>query len=211
MRVSQHESGVLVCKKTRVMPIPSAFAKKLASITEDQHDQFHLLDEADPILCKQIKKYWDDLQLGFTSCVSVPWSAVFVSWCVKRAGATAEEFTFAAAHSVFVYQAIQNAKKGLGVFRGFDISVHQPAVGDIIQNNRGGTSHDFEFAKTHKNYQSHSAIVVEIGQDSTSGYALTVGGNEGNSIRKTIVRLDSKGLIKQRDQNPFICIINNLK
>ena len=189
----------------------SPFAKKLAAVAQEQHDTFHMMDEADPGLCKQIKKYWTDLNLGFTSCVTVPWSAVFVSWCVKKAGATATEFKFAAAHSVFVHEAIRNAVNGQGVFHGLEITAHPPAVGDIIQNNRGGTTHDFAFAKTHKNYQSHSAIVVEVGQDADGGFALVIGGNEGNSIRRTVVRLTAGGLIKQRASNPFICVIETLK
>jgi hypothetical protein len=193
------------------MPTPSPFALKLAGVAEDQHTKFHLLDEADPQLCKQIKKYWTELNLGFTSCVSVPWSAVFVSWCVKQAGASAAEFKFAAAHSVFCYEAIRNALNGTGVFQGLDISAYGPNVGDIIQNNRNGTNHDYAFAKTHKNYASHSAIVVETGHDSDGRYALTIGGNEGNSIRRTIVRLNADGFIKQRSNNPFICVVRNLK
>ncbi len=193
------------------MATPSPFAMKLASIAVEQHTKFHLMDEADPELCKQIKKYWTDLRLGFTSCVSVPWSAVFVSWCVKQAGASAAEFKFAAAHSIFVHQAIRNALNGTGVFHGLEISAHAPNVGNIIQNNRGGTTHDFDFARTHKNYASHSAIVAEIGLDSNGGFALTIGGNEGNSVRRTVVRLNTQGFIKQRTNNPFICIIKNLK
>ena len=189
----------------------SPFAKGLAAIAQEQHDMFHMMDEADTELCRQIKKYWTDLNLGFESCVTVAWSAVFVSWCVKKAGATSAEFKFSAAHSVFVNQAIKNALNGDGVFHGVDISTDVPAVGDIIQNNRNGSTHDFDFARTHKNYQSHSAIVVEAGQDAAGGFALTIGGNEGNSIRRTVVRLKADGTIKQRTQNPFICLVKTLK
>ncbi len=191
--------------------MPTPFAVRLASVAQDQKTRFHLLDEADPTLCRQIRKYWTDLRLGFTSCVSVPWSAVFVSWCVKQAGATGTEFKFAAAHSVFVHQAIRNAINGEGVFHGLDITVHPPAVGDIIQNNRNGTTFNFAHARTHRNYQSHSAIVVETGTDTNGRYALTIGGNEGNSIRRTIVPLNSAGFIKQRAHNPFISVIKTLK
>lgn len=189
----------------------SAFAKKLAGIAEEQHMTFHLLDEADPLLCRQIQRYWRDLELQFTDCVTVPWSAVFVSWCVKKAGATSSEFEFAAAHSVFVHKAIRNAQSGAGVFHGVNITAEPPEVGDIIQNNRGGTTHNFQFAAAHRNYASHSSIVVEIGEDAAGGYALTVGGNEGNSIRKTIVRLTAARFIKQRQANPFICLVRTRK
>jgi hypothetical protein len=57
------------------MPPPSAFAMKLAGVAQDQHTKFRLLNEADPPLCKQIKKYSNDLHLGSTDCVKEPWSA----------------------------------------------------------------------------------------------------------------------------------------
>jgi hypothetical protein len=189
----------------------SAFARSLAQVAEEQHDRFHLMDEGDPQLCKQIKKYWTEIGLDFESCVSVAWSAVFVSWCVKQAGATPAEFKFSGAHSVFVHRSIQNQLNGTGVFRGRRITEHAPQVGDIIQNNRTGTTHDYDFARQNAEYKSHSAIVVEVGSDSAGGFALTIGGNEGDSIRRKVVRLTSKGLIKQRTNNPFICVIQNLK
>jgi hypothetical protein len=191
--------------------MPSAFAKKLASVAQQQHTKFQFTNEADPTLCKQIKKWTEDIGFAFSSCTKVPWSAVFISWCVKQAGAVKSEFRFAMAHSVFVNQAIKNALNGDGVFQGFDISVQKPAVGDIIQNNRRGNTFDFAFARTHTQYESHSAIVVEIGQDTQGGFAFCVGGNESDSVRRSVVRLNTAGFIKQRDGNPFICIIKNLK
>src|SRR5215470_15496425 len=147
------------------MPDPSPFATKLASIAQAQHAKFQFTNEADPTLCKQIQKWTEDIGFGFTSCTKVPWSAVFISWCVKQAGATKSEFKFAMSHSVFINQAIKNASNNTGVFQGFDISEQPPSVGDIIQNNRRNNTFNFAFAKTHTNYESHSVIVVEIGQD----------------------------------------------
>src|SRR5689334_9628269 len=81
-------------------PTPSAFATRLAAIAEEQHRKFQFTNEADPVLCSQIKKWTQDIGFRFTSCTRVAWSAVFVSWCVKEAGATAAEFKFAMSHSV---------------------------------------------------------------------------------------------------------------
>jgi hypothetical protein len=191
--------------------MPTPFAKKLAAIAQDQHNKFQFTNEADPLLCKQIKKWTEDIGFAFTSCTKVPWSAVFVSWCVKQAGATKAEFKFAMSHSVFVNQAIKNAVSGTGVFQGFDITARPPDVGDIIQNNRRGNKLDFAFARTHANYESHSVIVIEIGTDTLGGFAFCVGGNESDSVRRSVVRLDSQGFIKQRDGNPFICVVKDLK
>jgi hypothetical protein len=188
----------------------SAYAKKLAGIAQELHDRFHFETEDQPGLGKQIEKFWKGLGLSFPG-VGTPWSAVFVSWCVKEAGATKTEFNFNPAHSQFVHTAIQNGLSNTGVFRGRPITDHGPAIGDIIHNNRGGNKFDFDFARTHKSYVSHSAIVVETGVDSKGPFALTIGGNEGDSIRRTIVRLSNGGLIKQRPSNPFICVIEDLK
>ena len=50
--------------------------QELVSVAQEQHNTFHMVDEADVSFCKQIKKYWTDLRLlGFTSCVTVPLSA----------------------------------------------------------------------------------------------------------------------------------------
>ena len=193
------------------MPPPSPFAKRLASIAQEQHAKFQFTNEADPLLCKQIKKWTEDIGFQFTSCTKVPWSAVFVSWCVQRAGATKSEFKFSMAHSVFVNQAIKNALNGVGVFHGLEITAHAPNVGDIIQHNRGNNNFDFAFARTHANYFSHSVIVIEIGQDNLGRFAFCIGGNESDSVRRSVVRLNSQGFIKQRDGNPFICVIKTLK
>src|SRR5262245_27669084 len=190
---------------------PSAFAKRAASIAQDQHTQFQFMNEAEPLLCRQIQKWTEDIGFTFTSCTKVAWSAVFISWCVKQAGAKAEEFRFAMSHSVFAQQAIKNGLRGQGVFQGFDISAAAPAVGDIIQNNRRENRFTFDFAKTHAQYESHSVIVIEVGHDTQGGFAFCVGGNESDSVRRTVVRLNPQGLVKQRDASPFICVIKNLK
>lgn len=189
----------------------TAFATRVASVAEQQHAKFQFINEADPSLCRQIEKWTEDIGFSFTSCTKVPWSAVFVSWCFKQAGATKAEFKFAMAHSVFVNQAIKNAGRGEGVFHGMAVTTAPPAVGDIIHHNRGGNRFDFDFARTHSSYESHSIIVIEVGQDTKGRFAFCVGGNEQDSVRRTVVRLDSKGLIKQREGNPFICVVKNLK
>jgi hypothetical protein len=190
--------------------MPTAYAKKLAMVAQGQYDKYHLLHEHDPLLAAQIKKYWEALGLGFPG-VDTPWSAVFVSWCVFNAGASNGEFKFSARHSEFVHWAIKNAAAGTGLFHGFDITSYAPQLGDIIQNNRNGNHFDFAFAKANKAYVSHSALVVEIGEDPQGKYALTIGGNEGNSVGRKLVRLKANGLIKQRENGSFICVVQNLK
>src|ERR1700730_608269 len=113
--------------------MPSVYAKALANTAVEQYNLFHEYSESDPQLAAQIKKYWQGLGFNFPG-VKTAWSAVFVSWCVKTAGASANEFVFAAAHAKFVKAAIQNAINQTGVFRAFEIDKYAPQIGDIIQN-----------------------------------------------------------------------------
>ncbi len=198
---------------TTMPTTPSEFAGKLASAARAQHERFQFVNEADPQLCAQIRRWTVEIGGAFVSCTSSahPWSAVFVSWCVKEAGATAAEFKFSKRHSVFVQKAIQDARNGTGVFHGLEISAHAPNVGDIIQHNRGNARFDFDHARRNSQYASHSIIVVGTGQDDMGRFALCMGGNEGDSIRRTKVPLTPQGFIRQRSRNPFICIIQNLK
>jgi hypothetical protein len=190
--------------------MPSTYAKKLAATAVDQYNLYHEYSESDPQLSAQIKRYWQGLGFNFPG-IKTAWSAVFVSWCVKTAGASAKEFVFARAHAKFVNAAIKNALNGEGVFRGLEIDKYAPQIGDIIQNNRGGNKFTYDYARTHSAYESHSAIVTEVGVDHDGHYLMTIGGNESDSIRRKMIRLDSKGLIIQRKINPYICVIEDLK
>lgn len=187
------------------------FAKKLASVAEEQHRKFQFINEADPQLCNAIKKWTRDIGAEFISCTAEPWSAVFISWCVREAGATKTEFRFSKAHSVFVNKAIKDGIAKRGVFRGMKITDHAPQIGDIIQHNRNGNRFTFDFAKNNVEYASHSVIVIETGQDAQGKFAFCIGGNESDSVRRTVIRLDANGFIKQRTNSPFICVIKNMK
>lgn len=186
------------------------FARRLAAGAENQYNLYHFDSEADPALSAQIRRYWTQLGLAFPG-VSTPWSAVFVSWNVMKAGATAAEFTFAPQHSTFVHHAIADFKATTGVFWWQPVASYAPKVGDIIQNNRGGAAFDYAYASSHASYASHSAVVIEVGVDSKGRYALTVGGNESDSVRRKVVRLKPNGLIVQRKIDPYICVVENRK
>lgn len=186
----------------------SAFARKLASTAQNQYNRYHLLREQEEPLASKIKDYWAGIS-AFPG-VDAPWSAVFVSWCVRQAGATSAEFLFASGHSRFVYAGIQNQIRGIGVFRGHEVSKYVPKVGDILHNNRSGNNFNYAYAKANKKYESHSAIIFEVGVDTKGKYLRTIGGNESDSVGMKEVRLDGKGVVR----NPnglYISIIENLK
>ncbi|WP_191083614.1 DUF2272 domain-containing protein [Roseococcus microcysteis] len=188
----------------------SPFEAVLAKTAQQEFSVYGGLDEDFPPLSDRIRQYWEDLGFTFTS-VEVPWSAVFVSWCVKQAGATAAEFHFNARHSRFVHWAIANAEARRGVFQGVRFDEAAPQVGDILQWNRGKGTFDFQHAAQNKDYDSHSAIVTTVGEDSAGRFARTIGGNESDTVGVTRISLDENGFIRQRSKFPFICLIQTLK
>jgi hypothetical protein len=210
----QPEVAGLIAEGTEPLVAATAgqtpYVGQLVSITRRQHEQFHEFGENDGPLRAQIRRYWEELGFEFPG-VSTAWSAVFVSWCVRTAGAASAEFRFSTAHSRFVFRAIQNQLAGTGLFRGRQLSEYGPKPGDIIHNNRNGQRITYTFAANHEAYESHSAIVVEVGEDDRERYALTIGGNEGDSIRTKRVVLTEEGFVRQRERDPYICVIQNLK
>ncbi|UTY60483.1 DUF2272 domain-containing protein [Massilia sp. erpn] len=188
----------------------SPFALKLKQLATDQFGLYHLYNETQSPLTEQIRTYWEELDMSFPG-VQTPWSAVFVSWLMQMAGAAPGEFKVSNAHSRFVYWAIQNLKNNTGLFRAYPLTDYAPKIGDLIHNNRSGQTLTYSFASAHESYESHSAVVVERGRDGQGDYAVTIGGNEGNSVGRKRVALDSNGYVKQRAIEPYICVIQCLK
>lgn len=191
-----------------ISPAAAGFAARLTASAEGEFDLVRQTHETAPPMRQRIETYWTGLGLAFPG-VSVAWSAVFISWNVLTAGAVKANFTFSARHSEFVHDAIVG-KNVPPAFTGRRIGDYAPKVGDIIQNNRGGNSFSFDFARANDAYESHSAIVVEVGA-ATGGqrFAVTIGGNENDSVRRRRIDLDSAGKIIQPSADFYICVLEN--
>ena len=127
----------------------------------------------------------------------VPWSAAFISWVVRKAGAKYARFKFDASHSVFSNDAIKAkvmeiANKPYWAYR---ITEQRPEIGDIIHRNRSGGSYTYDYAENHSSFASHSDVVVEVrGQ-----VARVIGGNTGpgeGTVYMHEYELDTNGFLK---------------
>jgi len=186
---------------------PTGFASKLAKVAKGEYALYGGLDEDDSPLLDRIKEYYQHLGFDYKD---EAWSAVFVSFCVKSAGATKENFSFARRHSEFVHDAI-NGNNTAPAFVGLPLNERAVNVGDIIANNRNDNSFDFDYAKNHEGYLSHSAVVIARGVDDNGKFAYTVGGNELHSVRRKRVSLNADGTVKQRKKDSYICLLKCLK
>ena len=183
-----------------------SLADEVARVAREQLAEFGGLDETHPKLARQIRRYWEEIGLSFPG-VGEAWSAVFVSWCIKQAGASASEFKFSSLHAAYVNQAIKNADNGTGVFRAVPIDKEPVAVGDLIHRNRQGGRITYDQARRSASYPSHCDIVVAVRPE----VAEVIGGNLSNTRAMKTVGLTRDGFVKQRSDDPYICVVKNLK
>lgn len=186
--------------------------RSIVAIAKRELAAYGGIKEGDEPLRSHIDDYWRaaNADPGDFSPTEDAWSAAFISHCVRKSGATQQQFNFHTRHSEFVFAAIQNAENDRGDFRGRRITEYAPKIGDIIQNNQPGFDYSFDYARLHKQYRSHSAIVVDFENRNSVRHAVTIGGNEGDTVGKKLVPLTSDGLIRQRpNSNYYICVIEN--
>lgn len=192
------------------MPATAATSRSVVEVARDELARFGGVDEGDEPLYSRIREYF--VAGGGSSSLSptsVAWSAAFVSYCFREAGATPAQFKFSLAHSVFVHQAIKNADDQSGVFRAHRIADYAPKPGDIIHHNRGGSTYSYDFARANSQYLSHSAIVVDFDIRDGKRGVVTIGGNEGDSVREKFFPVSDSGKLVPRTNNPFISVIEN--
>lgn len=143
-----------------------------------------------------------------------PWSAAFVSYVFRSTGA-GSNFAYSGSHSTYIVEAIRNTigKSSMTpMFFGYSIDEASPAIGDLICAPRGKTKSwrfdDIPLTSKSK-FTSHCDIVVSVGKDTLE----VIGGNVGDTVAKTIVRINEKGRIV-RDQpdfrNWFVVIKNRM-
>jgi hypothetical protein len=182
----------------------------------DEFDRFGGVKEADEPLRSRIEQYYEAAGNPKLDPLDNPWSAAFISFCVKASGATSNQFAFSAQHSVYVFRAIKNQENDRGDFRGYRITEYSPKLGDIVQHNRPSGSIDFDEARQSADYESHAAIIVAFATLNGIRGVVTVGGNEGGAgpgtqtVGKKFFPVDVNGRLKDSSANPkLISVIEN--
>ncbi len=108
-----------------------------------------------------------------------PWSAAFISWVAKKAGA-ADRFRYSTQHSVYVSQAIRDylRQRDAAGYWCRRLSEATPQIGDIVcWSRQAGIDYD------HQNggdYKGHCDYVVAV--ESTQVWV--IGGNVGDSVTR---------------------------
>ena len=136
------------------------FRRKIVKIAIREYDKFGkgVFKESDKDMQKYIAEYWNrGLNMQSQSPTGVPWSAAFISYVMRMAGA-GKEFNYSQRHSTYIRWAINNLKTGKGVFKAYEPKTKPLQTGDLVCYARqNGVNYD-----TQSNYDSHCDIITSI-------------------------------------------------
>jgi hypothetical protein len=182
----------------------TSFKAELVRVAWHEHETLGALRRGDRALEERIEFYC--CNVGISATAPAHYSAVFISWCMRTAGASETDFPATAGH----WQYASRALKSAGLFRARRVESYAPQLGDVIHVNRDDGKVDYDRVRNGPHpYAAESGIVVETRQ----GEALIVMGNQepAGNVGTEKLALDDSGLLVQRTKNPFICVIEVLK
>jgi hypothetical protein len=120
---------------------------------------------------------------------AVPWSAAFISWVMRKAGAGIH-FKYSASHSDYIVAAKENAiANNNNPFKAYRINEVKPRVGDLVCKDRGsGATYD----NIRPGMSTHCDVVTAVGPNRLT----SIGGNLSNSVSTTTnISTDANGYI----------------
>ena len=187
----------------------SSFKKSLIEKANSQWSEWNnqgKIKEGDPRTMDKLRQYWREgggLNWSDQKMTDEAWSAVFISWLMKMAGAGAD-FKYNASHSKYIRASISNRKENnANPFKGYKPEEVNVEVGDLVCYARqSGVGYD-----TTNSYASHCDLVVSIDGDAES-----IGGNVSDSVTKTTVPLTTdKKIDNSRGKKKYFVVIKNGK
>jgi hypothetical protein len=134
-----------------------------------------------------------------------PWSAVFVSYVMRTAGA-GSAFAYSAAHQHYIRAARRNRlnRDTANPFWAFRASEIAPQVGDLVCASRSGSGATYDNIGDPARRATHCDIVVEV----RPGRIQVIGGNVGQTVgEKPLRTLPDGRLILTGPQSAFFAIV----
>jgi hypothetical protein len=145
-----------------------------------------------------------------------PWSAAFISWVMRRAGA-GSRFAYSSSHSTYIVKALKEAKNAASVepFIARRHNDYAPKIGDLIAcERRKDTDATFDTYIRHVaagKFEAHCDFVVAI--DAGARTLTTIGGNVSQSVKRKTWPINEQGRIGDHDPESkvarVICVIEN--
>lgn len=168
--------------------------------------------EATPLGCQMVRRYWGIVGQA-PDCVqatrpSWAWSAVFISWVLRKAGLDDRQFLTGQSHSMYVV----DARDGILPGPAFHIEPVPalPRTGDIICAPRGRDRYLEDIAEIgFGTTPMHCDIVVSV--DRAARLVKAIGGNVQQSVSMEEIELGDSGLLDgvTNSHMPWLLIMRN--
>lgn len=155
---------------------------------------------------ERVGEYWKEgLGQNYTGYDrNVAWSASFISFLWKKAGA-GEKFKYSPSHSTYIRDSISNRKVNdfRKPFVGLRVHEYAPRVGDMVCYSREAKDDLYDEKGA---YKSHCDIVVKKGKN----FIEVIGGNVDQAVTKKVLMTDDKGRLIDNNSDWFTVIKSNL-
>jgi hypothetical protein len=138
-----------------------------------------------------------------------PWSAAFISFVMRNAGAGPTQFPISPSHSRYILAGLANRinNRNNASIVYFDRNEMSPRVGDLIGFSReAGVRNraDLEALLPDKFFKSHTNLVIDV----SPGKIKVIGGNVSQTILTKTVKADANGNVHPSDEHFFVLRIN---
>lgn len=200
-------------------PSPSTLCNAIVRIAEQEYRRWHPasgnLRETDSAAVPILQRYYReglnrnisaaDLQ-NATWQQAHPWSAVFVSWVMRTAGAGAG-FAYSAAHQNYIRAARHNRLNGVATspFWAYRATEVVPQVGDLVCASRSNSGATYDNIADPQIRPTHCDIVTEV----RPGSLRAIGGNVSQSVDAKTIRTQPDGrLAIDRAQARFFAVLS---
>lgn len=205
------------------IPIPETPAAQLCdAIARTAENEFNRwrpgggapLQETDPAASPILQAYYRD-GVGVTVSASDlqsaafqgthPWSAVFVSWIMRTAGA-GNAFAYSRAHQTYIRAARRNRLTAnlANPFWAFPVTDVVPQVGDLVCASRANSGATYENIGDPQFRATHCDVVTAV----NPGELRTIGGNVNQAVRAKRVRIAADGrLALDGNQSLFFALV----
>ncbi|HEV2865889.1 MAG TPA: DUF2272 domain-containing protein [Allosphingosinicella sp.] len=177
-------------------PVPATSANELgaaiARVAEEEYRRWHPksgpIRETDAVAVPILQRYYREAlgrnvtpaQLQDPAWQKAhPWSAVFVSWVMRTAGA-GDRFAYSAAHQTYIARARQNRllQRTDTPFWAYRATEVAPQVGDVICKIRENSGATYDNIGDGQSRSTHGDIVTEV----HPGWLRVIGGNVNQNV-----------------------------
>jgi hypothetical protein len=196
---------IYVISKKGSKSSPGGFKKKLVDTANQEFAKWNKsgtkLKEGAADTLQDLRKYWKEgagVNNSDSYYINEPWSAAFISYVMKTAGA-GDQFKYAPAHSVYIAESVKNRKENNDKkFKAYKPNEVKVEVGDLVCYSRqSGVTYD-----SPAGYKSHCDLITEISGDTAVG----IGGNVSDSVSKKNYPLKGGKI----DSSKVFVVIKNL-